>query len=460
MPHLLASVFSAAFLFTVLLAQPPVLAQAQATGAPPPAVDPQIEAMMPEVSPEHLRSYVQAMVDFGTRHTLSDTTSDTRGIGAARRWVRDTFEEISADCGGCLEVSFQRTLVEGGENARIPDDTYVYNVVAIQRGNTHPNRYFLIGGHLDSRVTDIMDAESDAPGANDDASGVAGAIEAARVLSQHEFGSSIVYVGFTGEEQGLIGAAHAAQVARDEEWDLAGVLNNDMIGNIEGISGVIENTTFRIFSQRADTHGDSWSERFFGGENDGASRQLARYVATIADQYVTNLDPLLIYRLDRFGRGGDHRPFNDAGFPAVRIMETHENYNRQHQDLREEDGITYGDTIDGIDFDYAAQLTRVNVAALASLASAPPSPTNVAIGGAVQPSTTLRWDTVEDESLAGYRIYWRPTDESRWTRSRFVGDVTEHTLENIVIDNYLFGVAAVGADGHESPVVFPSAMIR
>ena len=460
MLRLVTPLFAVAFLIAALLVPATGPVQAQATEAPPPTIDPQIEALMPEVSSDQLRSYVQAMVDFGTRHTLSDTTSDTRGVGAARRWVRDTFEEISADCGGCLEVGFQRTLVEGGQNPRVPEDTYVYNVVAIQRGTTHPNRYFLIGGHLDSRVSDIMNAESDAPGANDDASGVAGAIEAARVLSQHDFGSSIVYVGFTGEEQGLIGAAHAAQVAREEEWDLAGVLNNDMIGNIEGISGVVENTTFRIFSQRAANLGNRWSERFFGGENDGASRQLARYVATTAERYVTNLNPQLIYRLDRFGRGGDHRPFNDAGFPAVRIMETHENYNRQHQDLRTEDGIRYGDTIDGVDFDYAAQLTRVNVAALASLASAPPRPQNVAIGGAVQPSTTLRWDAVDDPTLAGYRIYWRPTDESHWTHSRFVGDVTEHTLENIVIDNYLFGVAAVGADGHESPVVFPGAMIR
>ena len=381
MLRLVPPLFAVAFLTAALLVPTAGPAQAQTSDAPPPAVDPQIEALMPEVSPDHLRSYVQAMVDFGTRHTLSDTTSDTRGVGAARRWVRDTFEEISADCGGCLEVGFQRTLVEGGQNPRIPEATYVYNVVAIQRGTTHPNRYFLIGGHLDSRVSDIMDAES-----------------------------SIVYVGFTGEEQGLIGAAHAAQVAREEAWDLAGVLNNDMIGNIEGISGVVENTTFRIFSQRAANLGDRWSERFFGGENDGASRQLARYVATTAERYVTNLNPQLIYR---FGRGGDHRPFNDAGFPAVRIMETHENYNRQHQDLRTEDGIRYGDTIDGVDFDYAAQLTRVNVAALASLASAPPSPANVAIGGAVEPSTTLRWDAVDDPTLAGYRVYWRATDASR-----------------------------------------------
>jgi hypothetical protein len=433
----------------------------QSPDAPPPSVNPTVQAVVDSVEADRIRDAVQTMVGFETRHTLSDTTSDERGVGAARRWLKAEFERISADCGGCLDVHFQKTVVEAGETDRIPSDTPVYNVVAIQRGTEHPNRYFLMGGHLDSRVSDIMDSTSVAPGANDDASGVAGAVEAARVLSQHEFESSIVYVGFTGEEQGLFGSTHAAEVAVEENWNLAGVLNNDMIGNIEGVDGVIENNTFRVFAQRRppDLHEDRWSTRFFGGENDGPSRQLARYVAGMAETYVRHLEPTLIYRLDRFGRGGDQMPFANRGFPAVRIMETHENYTRQHQDLRMEDGIRYGDRIDGVNFDYAEKLTGVNVATLASLAAAPPAPDSVRIGGAVSPSTTLDWESVDHEDLAGYKVYWRATDASRWTKSTFVGTDTRHTLENVVIDNYLFGVAAVDEEGNESPVSFPSGLI-
>jgi len=430
--------------------------------APPPDVDPAVQQMVNDVQAERLEADVQTMVDFHTRHTLSDTTSDERGVGAARRWLKAEFERISEDCGGCLDVHFQKTIIEASESERIPSDTPVYNVVAIQQGTEHPNRYFLMGGHLDSRVSNVMDSTSRAPGANDDASGVAGAVEAARVLSQHEFESSIVYVGYTGEEQGLFGSTHAAEVAVEEGWNLAGVLNNDMIGNIEGIDGVIENNTFRVFSQpRPDTLSENWSARFFGGENDGPSRQLARYVATMSEEYVRNLEPMLIYRLDRFGRGGDQMPFADRGFPAVRVMETHENYNWQHQDIRTEDGIEYGDTIDKVNFDYARKLTGVNVASLASLAGGPPAPENVRIGGAVSPSTTLAWEPVDHSDLAGYKLYWRRTAEPRWQHSTFVpAGNTEHTLENIVIDNYLFGVAAVDEDGHESPVAFPSALLR
>ena len=254
-----------------------------------------------------------------------------------------------------------------------------------------------------------------------------------------------------------------AQVARDEGWEIVGVLNNDMIGNIQGIDGVVDNTTFRVFSEpypRTATERELRSYRTFGGEVDGPSRQLARYVDRITRLYFTNLDAMMIYRLDRFGRGGHHRPFNDLGFPAVRIMEAHENYVRQHQNLRTEDGVRYGDVLEGVDPDFAARLTAVNAAVLASLAWAPPAPTNVRIGGAVRPSTTLAWDAVDDPDLAGYRIYWRDTTAPRWQHSRFVGRVTEHTLENLVIDNYLFGVASVGRSGNESVVSFPSGTLR
>jgi len=429
----------------------------------PPAIDPRIYDIAKAVSAERIERDIRRLVGFGTRHTLSETESETRGIGAARRWIKAELERISEECGGCLEVEFQRHVVAGGEGSRIPNDTEVVNVIAILRGTTDPQRYVIMSGDIDSRVSDVLDATSDSPGANDNASGMAGAIEAARVLSRHRFGASIVLAGLSGEEQGLFGGQHMAQVARDAGWRIDAVLNNDMIGNIEGIDGVIENNTFRVFSEPipvTETAAERRVRRFTGGEVDGPSRQLARYVDRITEIYFANLDAIMIYRLDRFGRGGHHRPFNDLGFPGVRIMETHENYTRQHQDLREENGMRYGDVIEGVDFDYAARLTGVNAATLASLAWAPPAPDNALIRGAVQPSTTLSWDPVSSPALAGYKVYWRATTAPQWTHSRYVGMTTEHTLEGLVIDNYLFGVAAVGKDGNESVVTFPAPAPR
>ena len=356
--------------------------QAQYETAPPPPEDPRIHDIVEAVSAERLEADIRTLAGFGTRHTLSDTTSDTRGIGAARRWVKDQYEQIAADCGGCLEIVEQRFVV-GGED-RIPNETTVVNMLAIQRGTTHPNRYIIMSGDIDSRASDNMDAESDAPGANDNASGLAGTIEAARVLSQYEFGSTIIYAGLSGEEQGLFGGQHMAGVASEEGWDIAAVLNNDMIGNIEGVDGVIDNRSFRIFSEPYSsqaTERELQMKRFFGGENDGISRQLARYIYESTQTYMPEMNPMLIYRLDRFGRGGHHRPFNEAGFAGVRIMEAHENYNRQHQDIRTEDGIEYGDDVEGVNFDYAKKMTAVNAVAMASLAEAPPKPQNVEIGG-------------------------------------------------------------------------------
>ena len=414
-----------------------------------------------DVSAERIEQDIRKLVGFGTRHTLSDTKSDTRGIGAARRWIKQEFEKISAACGNCLEVYYQSATISGEK--RIPDATEVVSVIAIQRGISDPGRYVIMSGDIDSRVSDVMDATSDSPGANDNASGVAGTLEAARVLSQYRFNGSIVYAALSGEEQGLFGGRIMAEQAQKDGWRIKAVLNNDMIGNIEGINGVINNTTARIFAEgtrQTETERDARVRRFTGGEVDSPSRNLARYIDLIADRYIENLDTMVIYRLDRFGRGGHHRPFNDLGYPGVRIMETNENYNRQHQDLRTEDGIEYGDTIDGVNFDYAAKLTALNATSLASMAWAPNPPINVSIKGAVQPSTTLSWDALDAKQnphLAGYKIYWRYTDAPQWQFSRFVGDVTSFTLDNVVIDNYFFGVASVSKDGFESPVVFPGA---
>ena len=420
-----------------------------------------LQAIGVAANPDNIQRDIQALVDFGTRHTLSETESDTRGIGAARRWIKAEFEKISADCGGCLEVYFQSATI--ADERRIPDPVEVVNVIAVQRGTTDPGRYVIMSGDIDSRVTDVMDFTSDSPGANDNASGVAGTLEAARILTQYQFNGSIVYAALSGEEQGLFGGQIMAEDAILNDWRVVGVLNNDMIGNIEGVNGVINNTTARIFAEGTrmlETEQEARLRRFTGGEVDSPSRNLARYIDVIADRYIPNLDTMVIYRLDRFRRGGHHRPFNDVGYPGIRIMETNENYNRQHQDLRTEDGVVYGDTIDGVDFDYAAKLTNLNAASLASLSWAPSPPTRVEISGAVQPSTTLSWKPVDSETnphIKGYKIYWRYTDAPNWQFSRFVGNVSEATLENVVIDNYFFGVASVSQDGYESPVVFPGA---
>ena len=428
----------------------------------PPSADARLNEIANAPSAERLGSDIRKLANFGTRHTLSDTISNTRGIGAARRWIKAEFEKISNDCNNCLEVSFQKNLVTAEGNQRIPEDTWVVNVLAVQRGTKYPNRYIIMSGDIDSRVSDPLNSTSDSPGANDNATGMAGTIEAARILSKYQFPTSIIYVGLSGEEQGLFGGKYMAEVAKKEGWEIIGILNNDMIGNIHGIDGVIDNTTFRVFSEANSPDLDERSriwQRFYGGEVDGPSRQLARMVDRLTDQYCTNLDAIMIYRLDRFGRGGHHRPFNDEGFAGVRIMETHENYNRQHQDLRTEDGIEYGDVIEGVDFDYCAKLTGVNALTLAALAWAPPPPQHVMIGGAVQPSTKLRWEQIEDPNILGYKIYWRDTTSPQWQFSRFAGDVDHLTLEKIVVDNYLFGVASVGKDGNESLVVFPTSLI-
>ncbi len=439
-------------LFLMLLF--PLFVQAQ--------TDDRIYDIIENSSAERIEKDIRTLANFGTRHTLSDTVSQTRGIGAARRWIKSEFDKISKDCGGCLEVFYQRSLVPAKGNRRFDKDTWVVNVVAIQRGTDHPNNYIIMSGDIDSRISDPLNGKDDSPGANDNASGMAGTIEVARLLTKYKFKNSVVYTGLSGEEQGLFGGKHMAKVAKEENWNIIGILNNDMIGNIKGIDGVIDNRSFRIFSEPTPVNLDEQKRiwhRFYGGEVDGPSRQLARYVHRMTTTYMPMMNPTMIYRLDRFGRGGHHRPFNDEGFAGIRIMETHENYTQQHQDIREEDGIKYGDVIDHVNFEYASKLTAVNAINLAALAWAPPAPEGVMIGGAVQPSTTLRWTEVKDKDVAGYKIYWRDTTSPQWQYSKFVGKVSEATLKNVVIDNFLFGVVAVGKDGHESLISYPTTLI-
>ena len=443
-------------------AQPSLLLQSTMAKAGPTREMPIIHTMVAAVSASRLEADIRKLVGFGTRHSLSETDSATRGIGAARRWIKAEFERISDECGRCLEVFYVSRVIEG--TVRIPEPVDIVSVVAIQRGSLDPDRYVLMSGDIDSRVTDPLDSWSNSPGANDNATGMAGVIESARVLSKHHFAGSIIYAGLSGEEQGLFGGQIVADHALVQNWRIKAVLNNDMIGNIKGIDGIIDNTSARVFSEgtrAVETPEEAKIRRFSGGEVDSPSRNLARYIDRQADKYIPNLDVMMVYRLDRFGRGGHHRPFNAIGIPGVRIMETHEHYDRQHQDLRTEKGQVFGDIINGVNFDYVRKLTALNVASLAELAYAPPFPAEVELQGAVSSSTTISWKKPKGKAalnIAGYRVYWRLTDQPQWTYSRFVGDVEGYVLENIVIDNYYFGVSSVAKNGAESPVVFPGPM--
>lgn len=409
------------------------------------------------VQATELRATIEKLVGFGTRHTLSDTVSDTRGIGAARRWVQSRFAAIGRDCGGCLQVVTPSQTVSG---PRVPQPTEVVNVVAVQRGTGDPQRVILITGHLDSRASDVMDAKSDAPGANDDASGVAAVIEAARILSRHKFRATLVYAALSGEEQGLLGGKILADYARAQGWQVQADLNNDIIGNSHGGNGVHDNSTVRVFSEgtkAVETQQQANRRRYNGGEIDSPSRNIARLMARLAEQHLVNLRVQMVYRTDRYGRGGDQVAFLEAGYPAVRVTEANEDYTRQHQDLRVENGIHYGDTIDGVDFAYLAQVTRLNIISMAAMARAPAPPAGVSIEGAVTHNTTLRWKA--SPGAASYRVWWRNTLSPQWTHHRDVqvaaGDAQSVTLRNINIDDWFFGVSAVSADGYESPVVFP-----
>ena len=425
--------------------------------------DSSLYGIIENISAQRIESDVRTLANFETRNTFSDTVSNKRGIGAARRWIKSEFDLISKECNNCLNVFYQKDFVTKKDGDRIPKDAWIVNVAAVQKGTKNPNRYIIMTGDIDSRNSDTMDFTNDAPGANDNATGMAGAIEAARVLSKYKFENSIIYLGLSGEEQGLYGGKGFAEFAKKNNWEIIGVLNNDMIGNIEGVDGVIDNRTFRIFSEPTpvtETEKERKARRSYGGEVDGNSRQLARYILKQSLTYMPEMNPMMVYRLDRFGRGGHHRPFNDLGYAGVRIMEAHENYNRQHQNTRVENGIKYGDVIEGVNFEYAKKLTAVNAIVLAALAHSPCEPKNVLIGGIVEPNTKLKWEKPEDDSIVGYKIYWRLTTSPQWENSRFVGDVDAFQLNGIVIDNYYFGVASVSKNGHESMVVFPKDIIR
>jgi Zn-dependent M28 family amino/carboxypeptidase len=454
-PALVRSRLAALRLLPLLIAGAATTQAARAADAPP---DPQavLTAIAGEVDPQALHATIAKLVAFGTRHTLSDTVSETRGIGAARRWTKARFEAISRDCGGCLEIVTPSQVFTG---KRIVRPAEVMDVVAIQRGTTDPGRVVAITGHIDSRVTDVMDATHDAPGANDDASGVAAVLESARILSKRRFAATIVYGVLSGEEQGLYGGKVLADYAKEKGWRVEADLNNDIVGNSHGEDGVNDNTVVRVFSEGTkalETKAQADKRRYNGGELDSPSRNLARFVAGLADHTLVNLRVNMVYRTDRYGRGGDQVSFLEAGYPALRLTEPHEDYRREHQDLRTENGVPYGDTIDRVDFDYLAQVTRLNAITLAALANAPAPVQGVAIAGAVTTDTVMSW--TPQAGVASYRVWWRDTTAPMWQHSRTYAagvDPGHAVLKNIDLDDFFFGVSAVSADGWESPVTFP-----
>jgi hypothetical protein len=420
--------------------------------APPPETDAKLRAIASRVSQKELRHTIAKLVGFGTRHTLSSQTDPHRGIGAALNWAHDEFGRYSAACGNCL------TIVKPGQQftgERIPKPTWVYDMVAIQRGTKRPNDVVIIQGHIDSRVTDIMNATSDAPGANDDGSGTSAVMEAARILSRHKFPGTIVYATLSGEEQGLYGGKVLADYARQQGWNVVTVLNNDIIGNSCSSDGVCDSTHARVLSEGPRSQGQqdlAAQTHALGGENDAPSRNISRFLDSLADRLKLGLDVRQIWRTDRFGRGGDHIPFLELGYPAARISVAVENYNWQHQDLRTEKGIRYGDTIDHVDFGYLAKITKLNVAALAAIASAPPPP-EPKVEGAVSTDTTLTWPRVP--GAAKYRVWWRRTDASQWQISKDVGKCVgacTAVLPHIRVDDWVFGVSSISRNGFESPV--------
>ncbi|QPQ56025.1 M28 family peptidase [Allosphingosinicella flava] len=410
------------------------------------------------VSQDRLRADIDKLVSFGTRHTLSSLTDPKRGIGAALNWAEGEFKAASKACGNCLTTARPEDTVTG---RRIPNPTRVVDVIAVQKGTERPNDVVIITGHIDSRVTDVMNATADAPGANDDGSGTVAVIEAARVLSKHKFPATIVYGVLSGEEQGLVGAKILADYAKAQGWNVIANLNNDIIGGSCGSDGVCDNAHVRVFSEGPRWQGGAdlrGPQRSLGGENDSPSRNLSRWLDTLADNLSLGLDVRQIWRNDRFGRGGDHTEFLNAGYPAIRFSVAIENYNEQHQDLRTEGGIEYGDTPDKMDFAYLAKVTKLNVAALAALASAPPPPAP-SVEGAVSNDTVISWPAVA--GAQGYVIRWRRTDASQWEhelrfkpQSSAQGATTMYVqgIAGIRVDDWIFGVSAVSSDGHESPV--------
>ncbi|WP_454800884.1 M28 family peptidase [Mucilaginibacter phyllosphaerae] len=419
--------------------------------------DASIKQMVDEVSAKNIETIVRKLVSFKTRHTLSDTVSKTEGVGAARNWIKVEYERYAAASNGRMKVVFDKFVQTKGD--RVDKPTPMKNVLAVLKGtDTADKRIYIVSGHYDSRVTDVMNVKDFAPGAVDDASGTAVSMELARVMAKRSFPATIIFMAVVGEEQGLYGSTNVAKRARAEGWQIDAMLNNDIVGNTYGMeTGLKDNRSVRVFSEGVpaiETEKEASIRNSVGGENDSPARELARYTKEVAERYVEQLDVKLIYRRDRYLRGGDHTPFSQQGYTAIRITEMNEDFNRQHQDIRKENGVYYGDLPDFADYDYTQKVARMNLAVLANLAIAPARPQNVSIvTSGLTNKTQLKWDAPKGKAPVGYYVLMRETTSPYWEKKFYV------TGTNAIIgyskDNYLFAVQAVDADGHESLPVFP-----
>ena len=422
----------------------------------------QIPKIIAEINPRNIENTIRKLVSFGTRNTLSVQNDPNRGIGAARDWLYSEFQKAAAQSGGRMTV--QKQSFEQAKAQRVPQPTILTNIVATLKG-TQPesvNRVYVVSGHYDSMCRSAIDAKCDAPGANDDASGTAAVLEMARVMAKYTFDATIVFMAVPGEEQGLLGAAYFAEEAKKSKMDIEGMFTNDIIGNSLGGNGVRDTRTVRVFSEGVpsnETTQEATLRRSVGGENDSQSRQLARFIKETAERYVPSMKVWMIYRRDRYGRGGDHQPFLERGYAAVRFTEPNENFQHQHQNVRTENGVKFGDLPEFVDFKYVANVARVNAAALAVLASAPARP-KTAVFPAAQYDTAIKWDANKEPDLAGYEIVWRDTTEAVWTHSKDVGNVLTFTMKGMSKDNYFFGVRAVDKHGNRSPVSYPRPLPR
>jgi Peptidase family M28 len=437
-----------------LLISSAVFAQAKEKPAKPNA---QVAAMVKAISTKNIEATIRKLVSFGTRNTLSEQDNPNRGVGAARDWLYGEFQKIGTECGGCLAVEKQSFTQE--KATRVPEPTTLTNVVATLKGTTDPGRVYVVSGHYDSMCTSPTDAKCDAPGANDDASGTATVLEAARVMSKYKFDATIVFMTVPGEEQGLLGATHFAQLAVDNKMNIEAMFTNDIVGGVTSQKNMPDRNAVRVFSEGVpskESEQEANTRRGVGGENDSQSRQLARFIKETGDKYLPSFPVRMMYRRDRYLRGGDHIPFLERGFTAVRITEMHEDYTHQHQNVRTENGVFYGDTPEYVDFAYVANVARVNTAALACLAMAPAKPKNVGIvTSRLTNDTELKWDANIDTDIAGYEIVWRDTTSPVWTNAQNVGNVTSFVMKAMSKDNFFFGVRAVDKDGNKSPVVYP-----
>ena len=423
-----------------------------------------IAGIVREIDARNIERSIRQLVSFGTRNTLSEQNDPKRGIGAARDWLYAEFLKAAEASGGRMTV--EKQSYEQAKADRIPQPTIVTNIVATLRG-TQPEstaRMYVVSGHYDSMCNSPTDAKCDAPGANDDASGTAAVLEMARVMAKHQFDATIVFMAVAGEEQSLLGSTYFAEQAKQKSWNVDAMFTNDIIGNTLGGNGVRDRGNVRVFSEGVpsnETPAEANIRRSVGGENDSASRQLARFIKEVGEVYVPQMKVMLVYRRDRYGRGGDHIPFLERGYPAVRFTEVNEEFRHQHQNVRIENGVQYGDLPEFVDFPYVANVARVNAAALAMLAFAPSRPKGVTILSArLSNDTELRWEANKEPDLAGYEIVWRDTTAPVWTNSRAVGKVTSFTMKGMSKDNYFFGVRAIDNEGNRSQVTYPRPQAR